>query len=1088
MPEEETEKAAKASQDSADAGGVDRSGASTEEKPKILSWLKQAWAKTGLDLITILIMAKYVNEPLFITIANLDARGAVAPTIALAIYQSDAVARQYSTLGYLVAIMTILGMPIMPRAKFIQTLALNVITACFSAAVSILALWSSVQARVHTTPRVAPGTGGPGTVGTPSPGAQTGGYNSSQSAVCAIWLFFQIYAVNTFRCRFPQFMFPCIIYSVFVVVSMSYGPNFTTTTQALNFARQLLEAFLTGFGIAFGVHFVVLPLSSRKIVFKVIPGMMGAIRGSLKAHGGYVKSLETSDMFLSPVPTQNGAKSKSKGNEAPKSKEAMAFKQTIGGITALAAKLHAELPFAKREIAYGKLCPEDLNELSRLLQYVNIPLMGLGTVSDIFERVSHIMGWERAIPSDGDSSGEEFDQRKVTAVNAWHQLAKVMHDPIENLTRILDDGMHHAMLRLEFAKPLKRRPQFGGEANADVEAKGDSIEPGDDGFAEHLDIQIQEFKKTKQPMLRKYCELGGVDMPPDFFDRPATDQERELWETKFTSEERQHKRRQLYLLLYICLLLESTSHAILDLVLFADMKKSDGTMSKNRLIFPGYRRIRKQFTKLFTSSDESANDMENNNQSSSDSQIYLGAAFQQRKDPEHLPPQNSIEKIGNWIRLIPRGLGSRPSVFGFRAACAIMSIGIVGFLNDTHHFYTVQRLFWGMIMIAISMTPTAGQALLNFVFRILGTALAMIFSYVAWYIVVGHTAGVIVFYFLFCPWGYYFLLKMPRFTVVGIIFSVTLTLILGYELQVQQIGVQASTSNGQPYYPLYSLAPYRLATVVGGLFVAFIWTIFPYPITEHSELRHQLGSSLYLLANMYSVVHETVKSRIQGTEGDLESKDSPGRKLEKARTTILNKQTVLLQTMQQTVGFLSFEIPVGGRFPKETYVKILKCVENVQNYTMLLGYSSRTFAEIAKRGAETDWVRDFRAMLESATFTSNQITSLLSLLSSSIEAGQPLPPYLKAPEAFELTTKIESFDKDILSVRHLAEPGYAAFAVMQVTTHCIVSDVDALLGHVRSLIGELDFSFHAISVAEGGQGSGSEDSLLGNKSGKGKRE
>lgn len=34
-----------------------------------------------------------------------------------------------------------------------------------------------------------------------------------------------------------------------------------------------------------------------------------------------------------------------------------------------------------------------------------------------------------------------------------------------------------------------------------------------------------------------------------------------------------------------------------------------------------------------------------------------------------------------------------------------------------------------------------------------------------------------------------------------------------------------SESNGQPAYPTYELAPYRLATVAAGLFVAFIWTI-----------------------------------------------------------------------------------------------------------------------------------------------------------------------------------------------------------------------------------------------------------------------
>jgi hypothetical protein len=81
---------------------------------------------------------------------------------------------------------------------------------------------------------------------------------------------------------------------------------------------------------------------------------------------------------------------------------------------------------------------------------------------------------------------------------------------------------------------------------------------------------------------------------------------------------------------------------------------------------------------------------------------------------------------------------------------------------------------------------------------------------------------------------------------------ITQLLILGYELQVQKMGISLATASGQPYYPVYLLAPYRLATVTSGCFVAFIWTYFPYPLTAMSALRQQLGRSLYLLASQFS--------------------------------------------------------------------------------------------------------------------------------------------------------------------------------------------------------------------------------------------
>ena len=46
------------------------------------------------------------------------------------------------------------------------------------------------------------------------------------------------------------------------------------------------------------------------------------------------------------------------------------------------------------------------------------------------------------------------------------------------------------------------------------------------------------------------------------------------------------------------------------------------------------------------------------------------------------------------------------------------------------------------------MSPTAGASLFNFAMRIVGTVVAFGLSLAIWYIVVGHTAGVIVFLYL----------------------------------------------------------------------------------------------------------------------------------------------------------------------------------------------------------------------------------------------------------------------------------------------------------------------------------------------------
>ena len=116
----------------------------------------------------------------------------------MAWYQSITIADIYTTLGYLVTIITILSVPIVPRAKYIQTLMLNITGICIGSATALLGIWSGIKAREHTTPA-----------------GSNARYNSSQAAVCAIWLFANIYFANVMRAKMPPLQFPVIVYSIF---------------------------------------------------------------------------------------------------------------------------------------------------------------------------------------------------------------------------------------------------------------------------------------------------------------------------------------------------------------------------------------------------------------------------------------------------------------------------------------------------------------------------------------------------------------------------------------------------------------------------------------------------------------------------------------------------------------------------------------------------------------------------------------------------------------------------------------------------------------------------------------------------------
>lgn len=64
-------------------------------------------------------------------------RGAIPPTVGTAFFQSTAVADYFSTLGYLVTIMSVLSLCVLPRGRYFQMLVLNLIFVSVGAAMSL---------------------------------------------------------------------------------------------------------------------------------------------------------------------------------------------------------------------------------------------------------------------------------------------------------------------------------------------------------------------------------------------------------------------------------------------------------------------------------------------------------------------------------------------------------------------------------------------------------------------------------------------------------------------------------------------------------------------------------------------------------------------------------------------------------------------------------------------------------------------------------------------------------------------------------------------------------------------------------------
>jgi hypothetical protein len=314
--------------------------------------------------------------------------------------------------------------------------------------------------------------------------------------------------------------------------------------------------------------------------------------------------------------------------------------------------------------------------------------LGMMTIIDIFKRVSEHRGWDTA-----KDAPREIVEEKDMEKHVWNEVMKQMHDPFEILSEAIDQGLEHAGLCLELLPRQKKASKKTGKAardsdKVDIEA-GEGLRPGDPGFARVIDKKVQAFHSRKGELLRTWIRERGFDFDEENDNRSSFRRERD--------------QAQLNIVLYMENLMHASGVAVQELVAFADEKVEDGTMSKRRLIKPSFRRLRKWFLAVFSSEDSSAEQAPDIMETGANI-VFFGDGYNQKKDPEHLPPATTWQRFGNCLRKIPKFFGSEESMFGFKVACATMSVGIVAFLERTQHFFMEQRLVWAMIIIAIGMT------------------------------------------------------------------------------------------------------------------------------------------------------------------------------------------------------------------------------------------------------------------------------------------------------------------------------------------------------------------------------------------------
>lgn len=207
--------------------------------------------------------------------------------------------------------------------------------------------------------------------------------------------------------------------------------------------------------------------------------------------------------------------------------------------------------------------------------------------------------------------------------------------------------------------------------------------------------------------------------------------------------------------------------------------------------------------------------------------VELGDAFSKRRDPEHLPPRNRLERTGDHLRMIPAVFRSEHCLYGLRVALATMSLAVAAFIRQTQTYFGDERVIWALFVIALTMSPTAGASVFALIGRILGTVYAMLVCFAIWFMPDEKTPGIIVFMWFFLSLTSYVFVCKPQFMTYGTVSTIAILVIAGYQLEARKY--RSELGGGPPYYPILQFGPRRLLNATIGAATAFSGLYFLSP-------------------------------------------------------------------------------------------------------------------------------------------------------------------------------------------------------------------------------------------------------------------
>ncbi|THU98769.1 hypothetical protein K435DRAFT_720372 [Dendrothele bispora CBS 962.96] len=423
-----------------------------------------------------------------------------------------------------------------------------------------------------------------------------------------------------------------------------------------------------------------------------------------------------------------------------------------------------------------------------------------------------------------------------------------------------------------------------------------------------------------------------------------------------------------------------------------------------------------------------------------------------KRDPDALPPRNTLESIARKVYKLVVSLASGNTLYALKAAFLTTLLCLPYFLRESAPFAYKNRFVWAIIMAQLTIARFRGDTTFGQITRILCTFLGGIVGMLIWYIASGNGNG--------SPYGFaatlavcfpfllFARLYWPGPPMQILIFLMTTMLVIGYSYQDGIIVLPSNPGVG------WDVAWRRFVLVSSGVTAAFIFSFFPPAFTIRKYQRTTLATTCSEIGILYCAILSYANSR-----NDDESQEIVTSLV--AIRSKLNRSAAIKANVK-------YEFSLRGRWPEHRYQRML-------SLQMELAYSLSHLLSIVEH-LEPAWTQAFlgRTRFMDPNFQGDML-AVISMISTALRTGTPLPQITPCPLLDRFLLKYHGLnvihreaEEDYglprnLTKETLENDQYMMFCVGVSTAFGIVSRLDKLMMAAKEIVGE-QYHIHGVGM------------------------